>query len=195
MLLQMALFCSFLWPNSIQLYICTISSLSIHLLMDISVVSMSWLLWKVLLWTFCSLQFHCSVLSDSLWPHELQHTRPPCPSPTPGVYSNSCPLSRWCHPAISSSVVPFSSHLQSFPASGSFQMSQFVTSGGQCLSFRISPSSEYSGPISVRMDWLDYMVILFLAFWETSIVFSTMTTPAYTPTSLHSHQFTLPPTV
>ena len=128
-----------------------------------------------------------SVLSNSLRPHELQHTRPPCPSPTPGVYSNSCPLSRWCHPAISSSVVPFSSHLQSFPASGSFQLSQFFTSGGQSLSFRISPSNEYSGLISVRMDWLDCMVILFLSFWETSIVFSTVTTPAYTPTSLHSH--------
>ena len=60
-------------------------------------------------------------MSDSLWPHELQHARPPCPSPTPGAYSNSCPLSWWCHPAISSSVVPFSPHLQSFPASGSFQ--------------------------------------------------------------------------
>ena len=78
-----------------------------------------------------SVQFSCSVVSDSLWPHGLQHTRPPCPSPNPRVYSNSCPLSQWCHPTISSSVVPFSSCLQSFPASGSFPMSQFFTSGGQ----------------------------------------------------------------
>ena len=69
-------------------------------------------------------------MSNSLWPHESQHTRPPCPSPTPGVYSNSCPLSRWCHPAISSSVVPFSCH-QSLPASGSFPMSQLFAWGGQ----------------------------------------------------------------
>ena len=80
-----------------------------------------------------SVQFSHSVMSDSLQPHGLQHARPPCPSPTPGVYSNSCPLSRWCHPAISSSVVPFSSCPQSFPASGSFQMSQFFTSGGQSI--------------------------------------------------------------
>ena len=74
-----------------------------------------------------SVQFSRSVVSDSLWPHELQHARPPCPSPTPGVYSNSCPSSRWCHPAISSSVVPFSSCPQSLPASGSFPMSQLFT--------------------------------------------------------------------
>ena len=78
-----------------------------------------------------------------------------CPSPTPRVYSNSCPLSRWCHPTISSSVVPFSSHLQSFPASGSFQMSQLFASGGQSIafSFNISPSNEHSGLISFRMGW------------------------------------------
>ena len=72
-----------------------------------------------------------SVGSDSLWPHGLQQARLPCPSPIPGVYSNSCPLSRWCHPTISSSLDPFSSCLQSFPALGSLSMSQFVTSGGQ----------------------------------------------------------------
>ena len=76
-----------------------------------------------------SVQFSRSVVSDSLQPHGLQHTRPPCPSPTPGVYSNPCPLSRWCHQSISSSVVPFSSRLQSFPASGSFQMSQVASIG------------------------------------------------------------------
>ena len=87
-----------------------------------------------------SVQFSRSVVSASLQPHELQHARPPCPSPTPRVYSNSCPLSRWCHPTISSSVVPFSSHLQSFPASGSFQMSQFFTSGGQSIGISASTS-------------------------------------------------------
>ena len=75
-----------------------------------------------------SVQFSRSIVSDSLWPHGLQYARLPCPSPTPRAYSNSCPLSRWCHPSISSSVVPFSSHVQSFPASGFFQMSQFFAS-------------------------------------------------------------------
>ena len=78
-------------------------------------------------------QFSLSVVSDSLWPHESRHTRPPSPSPTPGVYSNSCPSSWWCHPAISSSVVPFSSCPQSLPASGSFPMSQLFASGGQSI--------------------------------------------------------------
>ena len=87
-----------------------------------------------------SVQFSCSVMSDSLRLHGLQHARPPCPSPTPGVDSNSCPLSRWCHPTISSSVAPFSSCLQSFPASGSFQMSQFFTSGGQSIGVSASAS-------------------------------------------------------
>ena len=80
---------------------------------------------------FSSVQFSCSVVSDSLWLHESQHTRPPCPSPTPGVHSNSCPSSQWCHPAISSSVVLFSSCPQSRPASESFLMSQFFAKGGQ----------------------------------------------------------------
>ena len=78
-------------------------------------------------------QFSCSVVSDFLQPHELQHTMPPCPSPTPGVYPNSCPLSRWCHLTISSSVIPFSSCLQSFPTSRIFQMSQLFASGGQSI--------------------------------------------------------------
>ena len=80
---------------------------------------------------FSSVQFSCSVVSDSLQPHELQHARPPCPSPSPGVHSNSHLSSRWCHPAISSSVVPFSSCPQSLPASGSFPMSQLFAWGGQ----------------------------------------------------------------
>ena len=85
-----------------------------------------------------SVQFSCSVVFDSLRPHGL-HTRPPCPSPTPGVYSNSCPLGRWCHTAISSSVGPFS-YLQSFPASGSLQMSQCFASGGQSIGVSVSAS-------------------------------------------------------
>ena len=80
---------------------------------------------------FSSVQFSCSVMSDSLRPHELQHTRPPCPSPTPGVHSDSRPSSQWCHPAISSSVIPFSSCPQSLLASESFPMSQLFTRGGQ----------------------------------------------------------------
>ena len=80
-----------------------------------------------------SVQFSHSVVSDSLRPHEPQHTRPPCPSPAPGVYPNSCPLSQWCHPTISSSIIPFSSCPRSSPASGSFQMSQLFTSGGQSI--------------------------------------------------------------
>ena len=87
-----------------------------------------------------SVQFSPSVVSDSLWPRGLQQARPPCPSPTPGVYSNSRPLSWWCHPTISSSVVPFSSHLQSVPAQGSFQMSQLFTSGGQSIGISASTS-------------------------------------------------------
>ena len=87
-----------------------------------------------------SVQFSCSVMSDSLRPHEPQHTRPPWPSPTPGVHPNPCPLSWWCHPAITSSVIPFSSCPQSFPASGSFQMSQLFASGGQSIGVSASTS-------------------------------------------------------
>ena len=87
----------------------------------------------------CSVQFSRSVMSDSLWPYGLQHARPPCPSPTPGVYSNSCPLSRWCHPDISSSFFPFSCP-QSLPASGSFPMSQLFTWGGQSIGVSVSAS-------------------------------------------------------
>ena len=89
---------------------------------------------------FSSVQFSHSVVSDSLRPHEPQHARPPCPSPTPGVHPNPCPLCRWCHPTISSSVVPFSSCLQSFPFSGSFPMSQFFALGGQSIEVSASTS-------------------------------------------------------
>ena len=109
-----------------------------------------------------SVQFSRSVVSDSLWPHELQHTRPPCPSPTPGVYSNSCPLSWWCHLAISSSVVLFSSCPQSLPASGSFPMSQLFAWGGQSIG--VSPSASVL-PMNTQdwsplgMDWLDLLAV------------------------------------
>ena len=97
--------------------------------------------WKIHpVFEFSSVQFSHSVLSDSLRPHESQHARPPCPSPTPRAYTNSCPLSQWCHPTISSSVVPFSSCPQSFPASGSFQMSQLFASGGQSIGVSASTS-------------------------------------------------------
>ena len=96
-----------------------------------------------------SVQFSRSVVSDSLRPHGLQHARPPCPSPTPGVYSNSCPLSRWCHPTISSSVIPLSSCHQSFPASGSFPVSQFFASGGQRTGVSASASVL---PMNIQ-DW------------------------------------------
>ena len=99
--------------------------------------------------TCTSVQFSWSVVSDSLWPHGLQHTRPLCPSPTPRVYSNSYPLSWWCHPTMSCSVVPFSSRLQSFPELGSFQMSQFFASGGQNIGV---PASASVLPMNIQ-DW------------------------------------------
>ena len=95
-----------------------------------------------------SVQFSRSVMSDSLWPHEPQHTRPPCPPPTSGVHPNPCPLSQWCHPTILSSVIPFSCP-QSFPGSGSFQMSQFFTSGGQSIGVSASTSVL---PMNIQ-DW------------------------------------------
>ena len=106
----------------------------------------------------------CSVaqVSDPLRPYEPQHVRPLYPSPTPGIHPNPRPLSRWCHPTISSSIVPFSSCPQSFPTSGCFQMSQLFASGGQGIgsfSFNISPSNEHPGLISFRMDWLDLLAV------------------------------------
>ena len=109
-----------------------------------------------------SVQFGCSVMSNSLWPHGLQHARPSCPSPTPRVYSNSCPLSWWCHPTISSSVIPFSSHRQSFPAIRVFSnesVLRIMWPEYWSFSFSISPSNEYSGLISFRMDWLDLLAV------------------------------------
>ena len=112
--------------------------------------------------SFSSVQFSHSVVSDCLQPHGLQHARHPRPSPTPGVYSNSHPLSWWCHPTTSSSIVPFSSCPQSLPASGPFHMSQFLHIRWPkhwSFSFSISPSNGHSGLISFRKDWLDLLVV------------------------------------
>ena len=126
-----------------------------------------------------SVQFSRSVVSDSLWPHEPQHARPPCPSPTPEVYPNPCPSSWWCHPANSSSVVPFSSCLQSFPASGSFPMSQLFTSGGQSIGVSASTSVL---PMNTQ-DWstLGWTGLIFLQSKGLSRVFSN--------TTVQKHQF------
>ena len=126
-----------------------------------------------------SVQFSPSVMSDSLRPHELQHTRPPCPSPTPGVHPNSCPSSQWCHPTISSSVIPFSSCPQSLPASGSFPMSQFFAWGGQstgvsALASVIPKSTQGWSP----SDWTGW---IFLQSKGLSRVFSN--------TTVQKHQF------
>ena len=106
-------------------------------------------------------QISRSVVSDSLQPHELQHARPPCPSPTPGVHSDSSPSSQWCHPAISSSVVPFSSCPQSLPASVFSNESTLPMRWPKywSFSFSISPSKEHPGLISFRMDWLDLLTV------------------------------------
>ena len=108
-----------------------------------------------------SVQFSHWVVSDSLRPHESQHARPPCPSPTPGVYSNSCPSSWWCHPAISSSVIPFSSYLESLPASVFSNKSTLHMRWPKYWSFNFSirSSNEYSGLISFRADWLDFLAV------------------------------------
>ena len=124
-------------------------------------------------------QFSHSVVSDSLWPHWMQHTRPPCPSPTPRVYSNSSPLSQWCHLTISSSVIPFSSCLQSFPASGAFQMSQFFTSGGQ----RIGASASASVlPVNIQ-DWFP------LAWTGWICLQSEGLSRVFSNTTVQKHQF------
>ena len=128
-----------------------------------------------------SVQFSSLVMSDSLQPHELQHARPPCLSPTPGVYSNSCPSNWWCHPTISSSVVPFSSCPQSLPASGSFQMSMLFTSGDQSIGISASKSVL---PMNTQ-DWsaLGWTGWISLQFKGLSRVFSN--------TTVQKHQFFL----
>ena len=126
-----------------------------------------------------TVQFSGSVVSDSLQPHEPQHARPPCLSPTPGVHSNPCPLSQWCHPAISFSVVPFSSCPQSFPASRSLQMSQLFASGGQ--SIRVSAWTS-DPPMNIQ-DWfpLGWTGWISLQSKRLSRVFSN--------TTVQKHQF------
>ena len=117
------------------------------------------------------IQFSCSVMSDSLRPHGMQHTRLPCPSPTPGACSNSCPLSQWCHPTISSSVFPFSSCLQSFLLSGSFPMSQFFTWGGQNIG-----ASASVLPMNIQ-DWFPLGLTGWISFQSKGLsrVFSNTT--------------------
>ena len=121
----------------------------------------------------------CSVMSNSLWPYGLQHTRLPCPSPTLRAYSNSCPLSRLCHPTITSSVVPFSSRLQSFPASGSFPMSQFFTSSGQSIGTSASASVL---PVNIQ-DWFP--------LWLTGLISlqSKGLSRVFSNTTVQEHQF------
>ena len=138
-----------------------------------------------------------SVMSNSFQSHGLQHTRLPCPSPTPRVYSNSCASSRWCHTTISSSVVHFSSHFQSFPASGSFPMSQFFTSGGQSIGASALASvlpSKYSGLISFRIDWFDLLAVQgtlksLLPHHSSKASILLMLSLLYSPTliSIHDH--------
>ena len=145
---------------------------------------------------FSSVQFSCSVVSNPLRPHELQHARSPCPSPTPGVYSNSCPLSQWCHPAISSSVSPFSSCPQYLPASGSFPMSQLFAWGGQSTGVSASASVlpknthdwcplGWTGWISLQSKGLSRV------FSNTTVqkhqFFSTQLSHSPTLTSIHDH--------
>ena len=115
-----------------------------------STAKFSW--WPLLFNAFSSVQFSPSVVSVSLRPHGLQHTRPPCPSPTPGAHSNSCPSSWWCHPTFPSSVIPLAPRLQSFPASGSFPMSQFFTLGGPSIGVLASTSVL---PMNTQ-DWFSF---------------------------------------
>ena len=124
-------------------------------------------------------QFSCSVVSDSLWPHGLQHARLPCPSPTPRTYSNSCPSSRWCHPTISSSVIPFSSCLQSFPASGSFPMSQFFASGAQSIGASASASVL---PTNVQ-DWYPLGLTGWISLQSKGL------SRVFSNTTVQNHQF------
>ena len=131
----------------------------------------------IMLYTLSSVPFSLSVMSDSVWPCGLQYARLPCPSPTPGVYPNSCPLSQWCQPTISSSVVPFSSCVQSFPTSGSFQMSQLFASHGQSIGVSASTSVL---PMNTQdwfpLGWTDWIS---LQSKGLSRVFSNITVPKH----------------
>ena len=153
----MALFHSFFQLKDMPVCVCVCASMHIPHLIYPFICQWTFKLLQLMLQLlqdmscFSSVQFSSSVVSNSLQPHGLKHMRPPCPSPTPGVDSNSCPWSQWCHPSSSSSAIPFSSHLQSFPASGSFHIRWPKY---RSFSFSISPFNEYSGLISFRMDWL-----------------------------------------
>ena len=128
---------------------CTNDLLNLTTILPLSYIPPSGGIWGLKKTEVTSVQFSHLVVSDSLRPHGLQHTRIPCPSPTPRAHSNSCPSSRWCHPTISSSVIPFSSCLQSFPASGSFPMSPFLASGDQSIGVSASASVL---PMNIQ-DW------------------------------------------
>ena len=148
-----------LWDSEVSSYSSILKLLYYSLFRRIACI-----LYKIFytLKTFSSVQFSCSVMSDSLWPHESQHTRPPCPSPTPGVHSDSHPLSQWCHPAISSSVVPFSSCTQIPPSIRVFSNESTLRMRWPkywSFSFSIIPSKEIPGLISFRMDWLDLLAV------------------------------------
>ena len=136
-----------------------------------------------------SVQFSRSVMSDSLLPFESQHTRPPCPSPTPGVFPNSCPLSRWCHLIISSSVIPLSSCLQSFPASGSFQMSQLFASGGQSIGV---PASTSLLPLNTQ-DWFPLGWTGWISLQSKGL--STVLTPQFKSVNFSALSFLYSPTL
>ena len=126
-----------------------------------------------------SVQFSRSVVSDSLWPHDLQHDRPPCPSPNPGIYPKSCPLRQWHHPTVSSSVVPFYSCPQSFPASGSFPVSQLFPSGGQSIGVSASASVL---PMNTQ-DWFH------LGWTGWIILQSKGLSRVFSSTTVQKHQF------
>ena len=133
-------FINFSWVFSFLRFLCRHLRILIVFYVFLIQVHYDLLYIYVHIYIFSSVQFSYSVVSDSLWPHESKLARPPCPSPTPGAYSDSCPLSQWCHPATSSSVIPFSSCPQSLPASGSFPMTQLFAWGGQSIGVSASAS-------------------------------------------------------
>ena len=165
------------WLNCFALYFTdhlSITSLRFHCLYF--VVS---LILDTIVTYISSVQFSCSVMSTSLPPHKLQQARPPCPSPAPRAYPNSCPLSRWCHPTISSSVVPFSSCPQSFPASGSFQMSQLFESGGQNIGVSASTSVL---PMNTQ-DWSPLALTSWISLQSRGL------SRVFSNTTVQKHQF------
>ena len=175
--------------NSVRLYIFGLQK-SLQIL-DVNLSE----LWEWVMDREASVQFSCSVVSESLQPHELQHARPPCPSPTPGIHPNQCPSSRWYHPTISFSVVPFSFCPQSFPASGSFQMSQLFASGGQTIEVSASASvlpmnTQDSSPLGWT-GWISLQSKGFSRVFNTTVqkhqfsALSFLHSP--TLTSIHDH--------